>query len=457
MPFVFLLLLALVCIQGSWAWPESPLGFAPVEGAWLTWLGTVCFCGLGWALARYFRRQIQGQAAERAQILARFSTLRRYYIYGFMAYFVAALYLLGWGRLAASTLPGRELVLLGPFLVAMIFAWTVFYNVDRASHESIRGPGEPPYMGRWAYIGLQVRHNFLLIIPPLILLFLEEIVFALFPELQQDDSNIVSGFVGVLVLGVFVGLPWLLRLLLGLKPLPAGDLRDRLEIAARRLRFRHANILLWNTRHTVANAMVTGSVPWLRYVVLTDKLVDDLTPDEVEAVFGHEVGHIKHHHMIFYLGFLFVSLAVLTGCLEFAESFLRNLSGMKYWAALPILAVLAGYIFFVFGFISRRCERQADIFGCRATNCDTFISALEKVARINGIPREKPGWLSSWQHSTIARRVDFIKRMSADPEVEPRFQRRVRVVKWSVVLGLVAVLGLMWFFMDSNQAAALLK
>jgi STE24 endopeptidase len=135
-------------------------------------------------------------------------------------------------------------------------------------------------------------------------------------------------------------------------------------------------------------------------------------------------------------------------------------------AVLPLLAVLGGYIFAVFGFLSRRCERQADIFGCRAVSCGrpdcagheegvclqpagrglcptgilTFIAALEKVAFLNGISRDRPGWLQSWQHSTIACRVEFLQRMLADPALEPRFQRTVSLVKWIVLLGLGAVL-----------------
>src|SRR6202041_825238 len=93
--------------------------------------------------------------------------------------------------------------------------------------------------------------------------------------------------------------------------LPPGVLRDRLENTARRLNFRYSNILIWHTRHQFANAMVTGFVPWIRYIVLTDRLIDELDPDEIKAVFGHEVGHIKHHHLLFYLAFFLTSFALL--------------------------------------------------------------------------------------------------------------------------------------------------
>jgi STE24 endopeptidase len=139
-------------------------------------------------------------------------------------------------------------------------------------------------------------------------------------------------------------------------------------------------------------------------------------------------------------------------------------------AALPAVISLGLYIFLVFGFLSRRCERQADIFGCRTVSCanpscpghaddappvrkegalcpvgvQTFIHALEKVAVLNGISREKPGFLQSWQHSTIARRVEFLRQLMCDPKVEPRFQKRIFLVKCALfaVLGLILVVQL---------------
>jgi hypothetical protein len=78
--------------------------------------------------------------------------------------------------------------------------------------------------------------------------------------------------------------------------------------------------------------------------------------------------------------------------------------------------------------------------GLCPTGIRTFIGALEKVARLNGISRDRPGWLHSWQHSTIAQRVDFLAQVLADSGVESRFQKTVRLVKWSMLLGLVALL-----------------
>jgi STE24 endopeptidase len=143
----------------------------------------------------------------------------------------------------------------------------------------------------------------------------------------------------------------------------------------------------------------------------------------------------------------------------------------RYLEAIPVVVCLVPYIFLVFGFLSRRCERQADVYGCRAVSCSsrdclehgddsalaergrglcptgirTFVRALEKVALVNGISRDRPGFLQSWQHSTIAKRVDFLQRMLVDPRVERKFQRHVALVKWGLAVTLVLVLAALLF------------
>ena len=119
------------------------------------------------------------------------------------------------------------------------------------------------------------------------------------------------------------------------------------------------------------------------------------------------------------------------------------------------LGVLAAYLLAVFGFFSRRCERQADLFGSHAVSTDAFISALEKVAVINGIPRDRAGnWLLSWQHPTIAQRVEFLQRMRDNPDQEPRFQRGLMLLKctYFVLLG-----GLLLWQFDLTIVLRLIK
>ena len=55
--------------------------------------------------------------------------------------------------------------------------------------------------------------------------------------------------------------------------------------------------MLWPTNGTIINAMVVGFTPGTRRIFLTDKIIQDLPEDELMAVFFHEAGHAKHHHL----------------------------------------------------------------------------------------------------------------------------------------------------------------
>jgi len=435
-----------------------------------TWAGVFGLSAVGGGVAWRYRQLMRRNPFARANLLKRFATCKKYHSLALLAFFLLALYGLGWGGLfkPARTAeemqlvhdwPGLELLLLAPFFAGLALSWLCYYEVDRAAHDLFLGLDPDGFPGRWSYLGLQARHHLLLVMPPLVMLVLQQTLFLALPDLQENDGVLVFVSLGMLAIAMLV-LPYILRLFLGLKPLGEGPLRTQLEAAARRFNFRQSGILLWDTHGTVANAMVTGMLPWGRFVVVTDRLIAELTPDEVEAVFGHEVGHIKHHHITYFLLFLIMSVTTLGGLWKWTTSMIEQpavqawladnadylrvmLSNNEQWASLPLLLGVAAYIFVVFGYLSRRCERQADIFGCRAVSTDAFISALEKVADLNGMSRDKPGWLASWRHGSIAQRIDFLTRMKDDPQVEPRFQRTVGMVKWGVAAGLLGMIVLL--------------
>ncbi len=276
--------------------------------------------------------------------------------------------------------------------------------------------------------------------------------------------------VGFLILA---GSPLFLRLAWPTRSLPQGPLRTRLEQVARRVGFRCTDILVWDTGHSLVNAGVTGSLPWFRYVLLTDSLIDNLNAHEVAAVFGHEIGHIAHRHLL-YFGLFFLGTIgvfyVVNGAIDhhlipgLSRTFVSQSSTLlgivKAGASLVVLAL---YVLIVFGYLSRRFERQADIFGCRAVSCGdvgcpphpdlnddrngadepavaatlcpvgirTFVNALTSVATLNGIGREA----RSWRHGSIQRRINFLESLEGRPEVERRFQSEV--LRLRIVMALV--------------------
>ncbi len=482
MPLLLLLLLTVACLPENWPLTHdwgSQTRSLELSSAF-TWGGIVLVVAAAAALASWVRRSIRNRPEPRESILRRYLSWKFYHLVLLIGFYVVSLYLLGWGWTVQSLgnsiggpdagqtrlmLPGTELLLLAPFVLGLVLSWAFFYGGDRALQQASH-PGEPlpAFWNRGTYVLFHLRHNLGLVMAPLVLMMAQRTLRWFF----SDSANEWLGqlLVWTLLVGAFICLPLLLRPVLGLRPMPAGALQDRLEATARRLKFR-CRIFLWNTHGRIANAMVVGVVPVLRYVLLSDRLLDELTPEELEAVFGHEVGHVKHHHILFYVGFFLISLLAVAQGWDVATTHVPALAQVfpanEDWAKLPFVGLAFAYIFVVFGFLSRRCERQADLFGCRAVSCAesncqshgtdavlppgarglcptgirTFIEALEKVASLNEISRSKPGLFQSWQHSTIACRVDFLQRVLSDPALEPRFQRRVALVKW----GLVACLG----------------
>ena len=56
-------------------------------------------------------------------------------------------------------------------------------------------------------------------------------------------------------------------------------------------------MLTWRTRHQIGNAAVMGFIPQVRYILLTDLLLETMSDEQIEAVFAHEMGHVLADHV----------------------------------------------------------------------------------------------------------------------------------------------------------------
>jgi Zn-dependent protease with chaperone function len=129
-------------------------------------------------------------------------------------------------------------------------------------------------------------------------------------------------------------------------------------------------------------------------------------------------------------------------CMEIRESFGRFDGGLAAEAALGGLLLLLGmaiYIIAIFGPYSRLLEHQADLFSLRSLPSGGNIypvkaigSALEKLAANGTVNRNK----RTWQHASIAGRVDFLNRLDLEPKSELHFQQRM-VFANCLVVGIV--------------------
>ena len=338
-----------------------------------------------------------------------------------------------------------DILIMAPVVLPIVASWAAFYDVERALRLAADGPGVPaaPMATRRQYLGVHVRHYLgVLLLPLLGLLAAQDAAELWMPGVSESDYALA--IYGPSFLLLFLFFPLLLRYLWQTEPLAPGSLRDRLESAAVRSRLAVRRILVWKTGGLLINAAVAGAVAPLRYVFITDGLVARLDEDEIEAVFGHELGHVWHRHLLFRILAMAVplSLWLLIGQLapdaarRIGEWFSHAGIGLQVPMGLATVAALGAYMFLVFGFYSRLLEHQADLFACRVAApgaCEqareAFISALEKLALSGGGGRRAGGW----QHASIARRVSFLRRATDDPRNAQRLHRCIRLLNVAMV------------------------
>jgi heat shock protein HtpX len=146
------------------------------------------------------------------------------------------------------------------------------------------------------------------------------------------------------------------------------------------------------------NAFATGASRNKALVAVSVGLLENMNRDEVEAVLGHEIGHVANGDM--------VTLALIQGVVNTFVMFLARIAGffvdrvilknerglgIGYWVTTIIteiiLAILASAIV---AWFSRRREFRADIAGAELAGKDKMISALERLRRSQDVPSTMP-------------------------------------------------------------------
>jgi STE24 endopeptidase len=374
-----------------------------------------------------------------------------------------------------------ETVILLPFFVAIFAGWTAIYPADRAVRRVAlelklwaARPAQPVWrLGK--FLSFMFRHQVLIIAVPMIpIVAANDMVRYYGPQLRRL-TGLAWGHEAVLVIiagAIFLFAPVMLRYIWHTRVLPNDELRDRLEKLCKRVGLNYRQILIWESDGMVVNAAVMGLFGPLRYILLSDGLLQMMEDKNIEAVFGHEAGHIKHRHIQFYLLFAVLSMFVVGGITE-----LTIWAVYKYPAYFPHINLVHDYLHVVamvlivvvwglgFGSISRRFEWQSDLFGARsvtppAQECDRpcavhntaitedpaahkrsapicataaaiFADSLEQIAVLNGIPIEA----RSWRHSSISNRMQLLKKCGQDPSLPARLEHNIMIIKAFLLVG----------------------
>ena len=186
---------------------------------------------------------------------------------------------------------------------------------------------------------------------------------------------------------------WIAPLFNRFTPLEDGELRRRIQRLLERCGFRAEGLFVMDgsRRSSHGNAYFTGLGKTKR-IVFFDTLMQRLTPQEIEAVLAHELGHFARGHIPRLLGVRFVLALLMLAALGwlFREPAFYRALGL---AEPHIGAALAGFALllpaFTFPFqplaslIARKQEFEADAFAAQHASSADLASALAKLYRDN--------------------------------------------------------------------------
>jgi len=224
-------------------------------------------------------------------------------------------------------------------------------------------------------------------------------------------------FMGLFVLLAQIAPLILFPIFYKFEPLENDDLKQRLVRLSESAGTRVRGIYKWHLseKSRKANAALTG-LGATRRIILADTLLDHYSPEEIEAVLAHELGHHVHKHI---LKSIFVQAGVtLLGF--WAANYVLHLSieqwsmfdTMSDFSNLPLLVlistVLSVLLMPAMNAYSRFNERQADRYAFKTIrSVQPFITSMNKLAAQNLAERTPSRWVE-WlfhSHPAISRRV----------------------------------------------------
>ncbi len=370
---------------------------------------------------------------------------------------------------AVARLVGDDTNTLGTLLGTMpaYLAWASLVAAEwpllRRRHAHLAGePEAAPTFARWWLA--ELRPTLLVTLAPLLVFWI--IKDAAAAALAASPVSVNAEVTAALLTGIAVASALLVGPVVVRRVLPTDAINDdegpggRLYDLVRRTDLRRPAGLLrvWHTGGSVINALAVGIVPRWRYVLLSDLLLRSLPVDQVEAVLAHELGHLRHRHVAWFV-FFFVAASLATiGPIDLAYGWVVPVAEDGSTVAIDGVVAVVLLVFILGGFVllSRLFERQADVFAARligptetvsATGAWAFAQALRAAVQINGPPpmqQATPGLVPRLQlvlrrqadlmHGSPRSRCDYLMWLADDPTRTASFEKRVGRVKLGIVV-----------------------
>ena len=236
-----------------------------------------------------------------------------------------------------------------------------------------------------------------------------------------------AGFLTAFILLFLFLYPVFSRLFNKFTPLEEGELRDKLSglLTSHGYTVRAIEVMDASKRTAKANAYFTGFGK-MKTIVLFDTLIEKLSPDEICAVFAHELGHGLHKdtlkgQLMNSLQMIILSVlawftlrttAIFTDCgfdkVNYGFAVILIMA-VEFALIAPLFGILANYF-------SRRHEYRADDQAVKEGYGPALISGLKKLTQADfGDVAPSPALIMlEFSHPSLSQRIDAIEKTLAE-------------------------------------------
>lgn len=346
--------------------------------------------------------------------------------------YLALLGLGGLGALAAERAPDSHALRFALLLAPLLFLEATLRATERrtlaiteARGGTFPGAIEPTFVGMTVFVVAAV------------------LLFGLALDWISSDRTLevfvqataIGATVGFLAMLAFLAaaMPLLFRMLLPTSTKLPERVADDVRATALRLGFAPGRVLSLWTEHRLVNAALVGPLPWPRYLVLTDGILDYLDPTALRGVVAHEVGHARAGHPALLLA-VFAVLPIL----------LVHPATTFDWSAVDAgTLALGGGIVLLLGMrglraLMHRFEFEADQLSATALGgAMPCVVALRRVGDLFPSQRGR----ASFRHPSEEQRVRALLSWERDAAYRVAFLRRGRRMRWAIGTLLAVALG----------------
>ncbi len=365
-------------------------------------------------------------------------------------------------------LKGQHLLLPSAFLVAafsLSLYWCGLYVFHATAYPylpaSLRGAVASPSK----YAVLQIRLVLPFVLPYLLfslLLDLAQSIPGMDVQTMSERQGVflLMGIAACFLILILLFFPPVVQALWNCKPLKDKKLLSEMELLCQKAGFKHAGIKNWTILNHAYSAGIIGILPRFRYIMFTQRLLDDLPKEACLAILAHEIGHSYRKHLLFY-PFIIMGMIVATGlftmlCGETIYTLFGTMPTLyPFIVFFYYAAIMALYFRFVFGYFSRLFEREADlhvyVLGIPPAQMQM---ALDAIGHASGGTHLNP----CWHHHGIQKRIDFLEKTKTKPQLIARHHRFVKanLLIYGIVL-LLATLALLSPLFEDIPPLALLS